>query len=586
MIKIIKKLGGKEYLILLVISILVFVQVYFELLIPEYMSNITKLVQTPGAQTSKIWLYGGYMLMAACVSLGITFMTTYAVSYFSSLISYKVRSIFFNRIQDIAQEDIDNFSVASLITRATNDITQIEMFTGFGTMVFIRSPITAGYAIFKIMGKGVEWSIATAVVIGIMILVMGVVIVIMLPKLKELQSLIDKLNEVSRENLTGIRVVRAFNSEEYQQKKVFKVNEKLTEVQKFTQKIFAMIHPFMMMIMYFLNFIIYFIGAILISETILPKKVEIFGNMIVFSSYSSQIVVAFLMLALLLVMYSRAQVSAARVNEVLDTNSSVEEGNIIADNKSEKLEFKNVSFKYPDAEEYTIKDISFSAKKGETVAIIGQTGSGKSTIANLLTRLYDPTSGQILIDNVNIKEFTTHSLYNKLGYVPQRAMLFNMSVKDNIKFGENYKDIEDDDVKKAIELAQAKEFVENMEGGYEHTLSRGGTNVSGGQKQRLSIARAIARKPSILIFDDTFSALDFKTESVLRKSLEDIRRQSITILISSRVGSVLSADKIILLNNGEIEAIGTHKELWNNNDLYRENALSQLSEEELDARAK
>lgn len=583
MFKLIKRMSNKEYVLIFFTIILVLIQSYLELLIPDFMAEVTRLVQTPGSNISNIWMNGLYMLLTALASLAVAIGTGYLIAYISSIFSYNIRDGLFNKIQNLSQGDIDGFTTSSLITRTTNDVTQIEMFMAMGMMIIIKSPIMAVLAVSKIIGKGLEWSMATGISVLIMIVVMILLIKIVVPKFKLVQELIDKLNDVSRENLIGIRVVRAFNANEYQEKKISKVNDDLTSLSKFTQKSFAIIQPMMFMNMYVLTLIIYLIGAKMISEYALPNKIETFGNMIVFSSYSMQVIMSFLMVGFLVVMYSRSSVSARRINEVFDTEESIKDGTLEASPKSDLIEFKNVGFKYPDAQEYVLKNINFSAKKGETVAFIGQTGSGKSTLIKLLPRLYDVTSGEILIDGVNINEFTLRSLNNKLGYVPQKAVMFNMSVMDNTRFGDSYYEENEEDLKESIRVAQAKDFVEEMDNGYDSMIARGGTNVSGGQKQRLSIARAIARKPGIYIFDDTFSALDFKTESTLRKELERYTKEAITFIVASRVGTVMNADKIVLLNDGEIDSIGTHKELWESSNLYREIVLSQLSEEEINA---
>lgn len=586
MIKLIKKLGSKEYSILIAVGILIFGQAYFELLIPDFMAEVTRLVQTPGNNINDILINGVYMLLAAFAALALAVISGYLIAKFSSQVANTLRYLLFDKIQNLSQEDIDKFTTASLITRTTNDITQVEMFLGFGTNVFFRSPILAIWALTKIAGKGMDWTIATAVSVVFVIIAVIVLTVLVMPKFQLVQQNIDNLNEVTRENITGIRVVRAFNAEKYQQKKTKKVNDELTRLSKFTQKSFAITQPLMMLVMNLLTLAIYLIGSKMISVRILPDKITVFGDMVVFSSYAMQVLMSFLMMAIILVIYTRAAISIRRINEVLDSEVSIIEGDVDANYNTQNITFDNVSFKYPDAQEYVLKDISFSANKGDTVAIIGQTGSGKSTIAKLVTRFYEVSDGAILIDGVDIKDFTEKSLNNKLGYVPQRAVLFNMSVEDNVKFGETHYDENLDDVKKAVEVAQAKDFVEAMDDSYNHIIARGGTNVSGGQKQRLAIARAIARKPEIFIFDDTFSALDFKTESTLRKALEENTKNAITILISSRVGSILNADEIILLDDGKVVAKGTHKELWESNQLYREIALSQLSEEELNAKTR
>lgn len=582
MVKLMKKLTKKQVMLIILSIFLIFGQVWFELKMPDYMSEVTRLVQTPGSQMSEIWYNGIYMLLCALGAVLIAIISGYTIAYISSSFSYNITEGLFKKIQSFSFENIEKFSTASLITRSTNDVTQVDMFLGFGMMIFIKSPIMAIWAIRKILNKGLEWSIATAISVLIMLMVLSFLIFIVIPKLKTVQLLIDKLNLVSRENITGIRVVRAFNAEKFHENKIEEVNTRLTNLQKFIQKSFAIMQPMMMTIMYILTLVIYLIGARLISEAALPDKINIFGNMIVFSAYSMQVIMSFLMMAFLTVMYSRSKVSANRINEVLDTDETLHSGTFNG-NTDEKgiIEFKNVSFKYPEASECVLKDISFKAEKGETVAFIGSTGSGKSTLINLVPRFYDATSGEILIDGKNVKEYRFEALYNKIGYVPQQAVMFNLSVKDNIAFGDGLSLIDNNVVDDAISISQANEFVSKMEKGKDSLIARGGTNVSGGQKQRLSIARAIARQPEIFIFDDSFSALDFKTESLLRKQLNEKTNEATTLVVASRVGSIMTADKIILLDNGEISGIGTHKELWNTNELYREIVRSQLSEEEI-----
>ncbi|EHR34044.1 ABC transporter ATP-binding protein [Helcococcus kunzii] len=582
MLRLIKKLEKKQWLLLFIVFILVFAQVMLELKMPDYMFEVTKLVQTPGTNLGDIWQNGLYMLLCALGSVFIAFVSSYFIAYVTSKFSFNLTRDLFNKIQAMSFENIERFSTSSLITRTTNDISQIEMFLGMGLMIFMRSPIMAVLAISKILDKGFEWSLATAIAVGILLTVITLLSIIVIPKFKIIQKLTDKLNNVTRENLTGIRVVRAFNAEKYQEVKIKDVNEKLTSLHKFTQKSFGTLMPIMNIVLYGLTLVIYLIGANMIANAAFVDKINIFGNMIVFSSYAMQVIFSFLMMAFLLVNYSRAQVSSDRINEVLNTKETLLEGSF--DSETEKhgeIEFRDVSFKYPDAEEYILEDISFSVKQGENIAIIGMTGSGKSTLVNLIPRFYEVTEGEILVDGVNVKDYTFANLYNKIGYVSQRAVMFNMPIKDNIAFGEAKEDIDEEDVVRAAKISQADEFISKMDNQYDSMISRGGTNISGGQKQRLSIARAIARKPEIFIFDDTFSALDFKTESVLRKELEENLKESTSIVVASRVGSIMNSDKIILLEKGRIVGMGTHKELWLNNQLYREIALSQLSEEEL-----
>ena len=454
-----------------------------------------------------------------------------------------------------------------------------------GLQLIIKAPITAVWAITKIMGKSWQWSMVTAIGVVILLAVVITLMIIVIPRFKRVQRLTDKINGVTRENLTGIRVVRAFNAEKYQENKFEEANAKLTNQQLFNQRAFSVMSPVMYLIMYFLTLAIYIIGANLISQAGLADKVSIFGDMIVFSSYSMQIIMSFLMLAMIFMMWPRAEVSAKRINEVLDTEITIKDGKIDHDTtgKIGEVEFKNVSFKYPDAEENILENISFKANKGETIAFIGSTGSGKSTLINLVPRFYDATSGEVLVDGVNIKDYTQKYLHSKIGYVSQKAVIFNDTVSNNVAYGDDLKgEISKDSVKKAIEVAQAKDFVEKMENGYDTDMARGGTNVSGGQKQRISIARAISRKPEIYIFDDTFSALDYKTDSVLRKALREYTKNATILIVAQRIGTIMNADKIIVLDEGKIVGMGKHKELLENCEVYKQIALSQLSKEELE----
>ena len=511
MIKLLKNLGKKEWILAAICLILIVGQVWLELKMPDYMSEITVLVQTEGSQMSEILKNGAYMIACALGSLLSAVIVGYLVSNISATFSMKVRKKLFDKVEDLAMNEVKGFSTSSLITRTTNDITQIQMLIAMGLQLMIKAPITAVWAVTKILNKSWQWSALTGVGVAILLGVIAVLMVIVMPKFKIVQKLIDKVNGVTRENLTGIRVVRAFNAEKYQEDKFENVNTKLTNQQLFNQKAFAVLSPVMYLVMYFLTLGIYFMGAYLIKDALMVDKLALFGDMVVFSSYAMQVIMSFLMLAMIFMMLPRAQVSANRINEVLDTEITIKDGKIDKDTTDERgtVEFKNVSFKYPDADEYLLKDISFKANKGETVAFIGSTGSGKSSLINLIPRFYDATDGEVLVDGVNVKDYTQEFLHNKLGYVPQKAVIFNDTVNNNIAYGENGKEkITEEKVKKAIEVAQGKEFVEKMEEQYNTHMAQGGTNVSGGQKQRLAIARAIAREPEIYIFDDSFSALD------------------------------------------------------------------------------
>lgn len=587
MSKLIKNFKKKDWLIIIVSIALIVMQVWFELKMPDYMSKVTVLVQTEGSKMSEILKNGGYMLMCAFVSLVGAVIVGYLIALFASGFSRNLRSKLFRKVEDMSMSEVKEFSPNSLITRTTNDITQVEMFIGFGLQLLIKAPITAVWAITKILNKSWEWSMVTAVAVVILLLVIGILTIIVMPKFKIVQKLTDKLNEVTRENLMGIRVVRAFNAEEYQQEKFQNVNNSLTNLQLFNQKAMSIMAPVMYLVMYMLTLVIYFIGAYLIKDALMADKIGLFGDMVVFSSYAMQIIMSFLMLAMIFMILPRAQVSASRINEVLDTRLSVIDGNVTNKDEVGTVEFKNVSFKYPDAEEYVLRNISFKANKGDTVAFIGSTGSGKSTLVNLIVRFYDVTDGEILIDGVNIKDYKLEYLYKLIGYVPQRAVLFNETVNNNIRYGEAMEEISDKKIVEAARVAQADEFISKMDDGYESHIAQGGTNVSGGQKQRLAIARAIAKNPEIYIFDDSFSALDYKTDAVLRSELKKYTKDATSLIVAQRIGTIMNADKIIVLDNGESVGVGTHKELLKSCEVYKQIALSQLSKEELDnAKAK
>ena len=584
MFKLIKNFEKKDWFVVFISIFLIFGQVWLELKMPDYMSQITVLVQTEGSKISEIVKNGLYMILCAFGSLVLAALVGYLIAKLSAGFTLKIRNLLFKKIESLSMQEIKGFSTNSLITRTTNDVTHVEMFIGMGLQLLIKAPITAVWAITKILNKSWEWSLVTAVAVVILLVVIGILVLIVLPKFKIVQKLTDKLNGVTRENLTGIRVVRAFNAEKYQEEKFEGVNNSLTNLQLFNQKSMAIMSPIMYLIMYMLTLIIYFIGAYLIKNALLVDKISLFGDMVVFSSYAMQIIMAFLMLAMIFMILPRAEVSAGRINEVLDTDVSVKDGAIDKDTTSEvgTVEFKNVSFKYPDAEEYLLKNISFKANKGETVAFIGSTGSGKSTLVNLIVRFYDVTDGEILVDGINVKDYKLETLYNKIGYVPQKAVIFNGTVNSNISYGKSLKKITDQKIKESALVAQASEFILNMDDAYDTHIAQGGTNVSGGQKQRLSIARAIARDPEIYIFDDSFSALDYKTDATLRSELKKYTKDATSLIVAQRIGTIMNADKIIVLDNGSCVGIGTHKELLKSCDVYEQIALSQLSKEELD----
>ena len=584
MLKLMKNLGKKEYFLAFISVILIVVQVWLELKMPDYMAAITQLVKTEGSAISEILKNGGYMLLCALGSLCSAVFVGYFIANLSSSFSTKLRKKLFSKVEALSFNEVKNFSTSSLITRTTNDITQVEMLIGMGLQLLVKAPITAVWAITKIVNKSWQWSLVTSIAVLILLSIIITLIIVVMPKFKIVQKLIDKINNVTRENLNGLRVIHAFNAEKYQEEKFQEVNDKLTNQQLFNQKAFSTMSPAMYLVMNSLTMVIYFIGAYLIDAALMADKLQVFSDMVIFSSYAMQVIMSFLMLAMIFMILPRASVSANRINEVLETSITVPDGTIDKDITSEvgTIEFKNVSFKYPDAEEYLLKDISFKVTAGETIAFIGSTGSGKSTLINLIPRFYDATDGEVLIDGINVKEYKQSYLFNKLGYVPQKAVIFSGTVKDNVAYGESKKPKTDDIIKKSIEVAQAKEFVEKMDKGYKTNLAQRGTNISGGQKQRLAIARAIARDPEIYIFDDSFSALDYKTDATLRKELKKHTKNATCVIVAQRIGTIMHADKIMVLDNGECVGYGTHEELLKKCSVYKQIALSQLSKEELE----
>ena len=584
MLKLFKNFRKKDIGLMIIAIILIVFQVWLDLKLPDYMAAITRLVQTEGSEMSEILKNGGYMLLCALGSLGSAIVVGYLASYISASFSMNVRKKLFDKVENLGLYEVKQFSTSSLITRTTNDITQIQMLISMGLQLMIKAPITAIWAVTKILNKSWQWSALTGVAVLVLLCTIIFIMILVLPRFKVVQKLTDKLNGVTRENITGIRVVRAFNAEDYKEKKFDETNDKLTKTQLFIQRSFSIMQPMMFLIMYFLTLGIYFVGAYLIDAALMTDKLTLFSDMVVFSSYAMQVIMAFLMLAMIFMMLPRAGVSASRINEVLDTDLTIKEGDFDG-NTLEKgtVEFKNVSFKYPDAEDYLLQDISFKANKGETIAFIGSTGSGKSTLINLIPRFYDVTDGEVLVDGVNVKEYKEEALNNKIGYVSQKAVMFDGTVNSNVSYGDNgKKKPTEEQIKKAIKVAQGTDFVLKMDNSYESHIAQGGTNVSGGQKQRLSIARAIARDPEIYIFDDSFSALDYKTDSVLRKELKKYTKDATSLIVAQRIGTIMNADKIIVLDNGKCVGIGTHKELLKNCDVYKEIALSQLSKEELE----
>lgn len=583
MFKLLKKLRKKDFLLILVCAGLIVFQVWLDLKLPDYMSEITQLVQTEGNTMSEILTAGGKMLLCAFGSLAAAVIVGFFASYIAATFSKIIRKDIFEKVENFSEGEVKKFSTSSLITRTTNDVSQIEMLVAMGLQLIIKAPITAIWAVSKILGKSFTWSAVIGGGVLILLLTLTFLMIVVLPKFKIVQKLLDKINGITRENLTGIRVVRAFNAEDYQEKKFEETNSKLTKIQLFNQRTFGIMQPIMYLIMYFSTLAIYFIGAYMIDASLMSEKVGIFGDMVVFSSYGMQVIMSFLMLAMIFIMYPRVAISADRINEVLDEDFAIKDGSVTkSDPKlTGTVEFKDVSFKYPDADEYILKDITFKAEKGETIAFIGSTGSGKSTLINLIPRFYDVTDGEIIIDGVNVKDYKLEYLHNKIGYIPQKAVIFSGSVSENVSYGESDKKITKEDVVKAIEVAQGKEFVESMPDKYDAYLAQRGTNISGGQKQRISIARAIARKPEIYIFDDSFSALDYKTDFTLRRELKKYTKDATTFIVAQRIGTIMNADKIIVLDKGTCVGMGTHEELLKSCDVYKEIALSQLSEEEL-----
>ena len=584
MVKLLKKLTWKDFILAAVAFVFIIVQVWLSLTMPDYMSEITKLVQTKGSKMNDILIAGGKMLACALGSLLAAVCTSICASKISSNFSANLRGQVFHKVQSFSMEEIGNFSTASLITRSTNDITQVQMLIVMGLEVLLKAPIMAVWALCKISTKNWQWTASTGVAVVVLLSFVGVCVAVALPKFKKLQSLTDNLNRVTRENLTGLNVVRAYNAEGYQQKKFNDANDELTKTQLFANRTMGTMMPGIQMVMNGLMLAIYWIGAYLISNAQMFDKLTIFSDMIVFTQYAMQVVMSFMMLVMIFVLLPRASVSAKRINEVFDMPLSIKDGtkeNGI-DGKKGEVEFRNVSFCYPDAEKDVIEDISFTAHKGETIAFIGSTGCGKSTVINMIPRFYDATKGEVLVDGVNVKEYTQKALRNKIGYVSQKAVLFTGSIKSNVAYGDNgTKGFTDDVVKQAIETAQAKEFVDKTDGGVDAFVAQGGSNFSGGQKQRLSIARAICRHPEILIFDDSFSALDYKTDRVLRDTLRKTCADATRFIVAQRIGTIRDADKIIVLDDGKIAGMGKHNELMETCEVYRQIAYSQLSKEEL-----
>ena len=582
MFKMLKNLSWKEWLMIAVSILLIVGQVWLDLKLPDYMNEITTLIQQENREMSKVWIAGGYMLACALGSALLSVVVGFFSARIGSALGLNLRQKVYNQIQSYSKSEMKKFSTSSLITRSTNDITQVQMFIAMGLQVIIKAPVLAVWAIVKILGKSWQWSLITAVAVAVLLITILIVLLLCLPKFKKMQKQTDNINRITRENLMGLKVVKAFNAEKFEEEKFENANEDLTKTHLYVFRRMSIFSPVMSFVMSGVSLAIYWVGAYIINSAVGLEKIGLFSDMVVFMSYSVQIIMAFMMLVMIFIMLPRAIVSARRINEVLSTQSSIQDGVGAVPTEEGTIEFKNVSFKYPDADEYVLKDITFSVKKGEQVAFIGSTGSGKSTLIDLVPRFYDATEGEVMVDGVNVKDYKLDDLHNLIGYVSQKAVLFSGSVNENIAFGEHKEGKPtEEEIKNAIRQAQAKDFVEKMEGGYDASISQGGKNVSGGQKQRLSIARAFARKAEIFIFDDSFSALDYKTDKILRKTINKELKGTTSLIVAQRIGTIKNADKIIVLDKGNMVGIGKHEDLLKNCPIYKEIALSQLSKEEL-----
>ncbi|WP_418621912.1 ABC transporter ATP-binding protein [Ruminococcus sp.] len=584
MIKLLKKMGKREVLMAVLCALLVLGQVYFDLTLPDYMTDLTMMLNTAGSETSDILNVGLKMLGCTLASAALAIVCGYLSAKTASGFSYTIREKLFNHVMDMGSEEMQDFSIPSLITRTTNDITQIQMIVSMGLQMIIKSPIMAVWAVIKILGKSWELSAVTAAFVVVICVFVLAVMATCIPRFRIVQKLTDKINRVARENLTGINVVHAFNAEKYQNDKFDVPSKDMMNTQLKNQRMFALMMPVMNIGMNGLTLAIYWLGAVLIQQialTAVQDRITFFSNVVVFSTYATYVVMSFMMLVMIFMMLPAAQVSAERINEVLERDVNIKEGSVGEGREQGTVEFKNVSFRYPHASEDELSNISFKINKGQTLAIIGATGSGKTTLISLIPRFYDATEGEVLVDGVNVKNYKFDTLYDKLGYVTQKAVLFAGSIRENVFFGESGAPETDDELKNAIELSQAEEFVDKLPDGTEHMISQMGRNVSGGQKQRLSIARALSRKPEILVFDDSFSALDYKTDAKLREGLNEKLGDTTKIIVAQRISTIRHADKIIVLDRGEAVGMGTHEELMKNCDVYKEIALSQLSAAEL-----
>ncbi len=586
MIKLLKRLRGREWAMIALCSALVLGQIYFDLRLPDFMSDLTVLVKTPGSTMSDILATGGKMLACTLASAVLAIACGFLAAKVSSGFSYTIREKLFDKVADFGQQEMMSFSVPSLINRTTNDITQIQMLLAMGLQIIVKAPVMAVWAVIKIINKGWQLSAITAGFIVVLLAMMAVIIVVVLPRVKRVQKLTDNINQIARENLTGINVVHAYNAEEYQNEKFEKANSVLMHTQLFNQRAFALLMPAVTLAMNALSLVIYWVGAALVNAipaADVMSRLTSFGNIVVFGTYATYVIMSIMMMVMIIMLLPSAQVSAQRINEVLDTRVSLTPGQTTESPEQGTVEFRDVSFYYPTSGKDVLEHISFKAERGQTVAFIGSTGSGKTTLVSLAARFYDATAGQVLVDGVDVKDYSFDALYDRIGYVTQKAVLFSGDVRSNVLFGESRGEKDDAAVNEAISLAQAEEFVSKLPAGLDAPISQGGSNVSGGQKQRLCIARALARKPEILIFDDSFSALDYKTDAALRAGLREQLSDTTCLIVAQRIGTIRNADKIVVLDEGRAVGIGTHEELLKNCPVYREIAMSQLSEEELDA---
>ena len=583
MFKLFKNLKKTECTLALLALIFIVLQVWLDLTMPEYMAEITSLVQMEGSTMGEILSAGAKMLICALGSLTASVITAVCAAKIAAVFGGTLRGKLFRKVQSFSMEEIGRFSTASLITRSTNDVTQVQMLIAMGLQMLVKAPVMAVWAVCKIADKQWQWTLTTGVAVAVLLIEVGISLIIVMPKFKKMQALTDDVNRVTRENLTGLRVVRAYNAEEYQKAKFEHANQALTSTYLFAQRAMSFMMPSIQLIMSGLSLAIYWIGAVVINEAGMVDKISLFSDMMVFSQYAIQVVMAFVMLVMIFMILPRASVSAKRIGEVLDTEPTVIDGTAVCgqQGRSGEVEFRNVSFRYPDAGEYVLRDITFKAAQGETVALIGSTGCGKSTVIHLIPRFYDVTEGQVLVDGVDVREYAQPSLRAKIGYVSQKAALFTGTIRSNIAYGDHGRDVSDEDVEAAAVTAQAENFIKRMEKSFDSHVAQGGTNFSGGQKQRISIARAIAKKPEILIFDDSFSALDYKTDRILRRALDQECSDITRIIVAQRIGTIREADRIIVLNEGRIAGIGRHEELMKNCEVYQQIALSQLSQEEL-----